>query len=212
MVAARRGGPARTHDHVPVPVRRVQPHVSAPTFGRPNFPRRSATSRPGVQLDLLPFGERALLHFLYLERPEGMERQDAEGFVPTAPPLEPLDASEAMLHGQEFATVGHSTLCRGGNRHGRSCTNAHPSSLAAARSSRTTPRWRTSPPPRPRPASPRTCRLTCWQSRVEATDHLIRLITPRRSPSRSAAGTGGLGRRLVRLARLPAGVRCQPMR
>src|SRR5205814_2367053 len=28
-------------------------------------------------------------------------------FVPTAPPLEPLDASEAMPHGQEFATVGH---------------------------------------------------------------------------------------------------------
>jgi len=36
-------------------------------------------------LDLLPFGEQALQHFLYLERPEGMERQDARGFVPTAP-------------------------------------------------------------------------------------------------------------------------------
>ena len=80
---------------------------AAPTFGRPNFPRRSGYFPAAVQLDLLPFGEQALLHFLYLERPEGMERQDAEGFVSTAPPLEPLDAGEAMPHGQDFATVGH---------------------------------------------------------------------------------------------------------
>ena len=80
---------------------------AAPSFGRPNFPRRSGYFPAAVQLDLLPFGEPALLHFLYLERPEGMERQDAEGFVPTAPPLEPLQADEAMPHGQEFATVGH---------------------------------------------------------------------------------------------------------
>jgi len=33
-----------------------------------------------VQLALLPFGERALRHFLYLERPEGMSLQDAAGF------------------------------------------------------------------------------------------------------------------------------------
>jgi hypothetical protein len=87
---------------------------AAPTLGRPNFPRRSGYFPPSVQLDLLPFGEQALLHFLYLERPEGMERQDAEGFVPTAPPLEPLDASEAMPRGQEFTTIGH--LYRGVER------------------------------------------------------------------------------------------------
>jgi Ferritin-like len=80
---------------------------AAPTFGRPNFPRRSGYFPASVQLDLLPFGEQALVHFLYLERPEGMERHDAEGFVPTARPLEPLDASEAMPRGQEFLTVGH---------------------------------------------------------------------------------------------------------
>ncbi|HZC53479.1 MAG TPA: ferritin-like protein [Mycobacterium sp.] len=80
---------------------------AAPTFGRPNFPRRSGYFPAAVQLDLLPFGEQALRHFLYLERPEGMQRQDAEGFVPTALPLDPLDAAEAMPHGQEFATVGH---------------------------------------------------------------------------------------------------------
>jgi hypothetical protein len=87
---------------------------AAPTFGRPNFPRRSGYFPASVQLDLLPFGGQSLLHFLYLERPEGMERQDAEGFLPMQPSLAPLDASEAMPRGQEFATVGH--LYRGVER------------------------------------------------------------------------------------------------
>jgi hypothetical protein len=80
---------------------------AAPTFGRPNFPARSGYFPASVQLDLLPFDERSLLHFLYLERPEGMERQDAEGFVPTAPPREALSEDELMPRGQEFVTVGH---------------------------------------------------------------------------------------------------------
>ncbi len=58
---------------------------AAPTFGRPNFPQRSNYFPPSVQLDLLPFGDAALTHFLYLERPEGMERVDADGFAPAAP-------------------------------------------------------------------------------------------------------------------------------
>jgi hypothetical protein len=80
---------------------------AAPTFGRPNFPQRSGYFPSGILLDLLPFGERALRHFLYLERPEGMELQDAEGFVPAAPPREAVRADEDMPRGQEFATIGH---------------------------------------------------------------------------------------------------------
>ncbi len=80
---------------------------AAPVFGRPNFPQRSGYFPASVQLDLMPFGERALKHFLYLERPEGMERHDAEGFVPRAPAREPLSETEAMPRGQEFMTVGH---------------------------------------------------------------------------------------------------------
>lgn len=57
---------------------------AAPTFGRPNFPQRSNYFPPSVQLDLLPFGDASLTHFLYLERPEGMERVDADGFAPAA--------------------------------------------------------------------------------------------------------------------------------
>jgi len=80
---------------------------AAPQFGRPNFPQRSGYFPAGIQLDLLPFGEQALRHFLYLERPEGMERQDAAGFVPAAPPRELVAADELLPRGQEFTTVGH---------------------------------------------------------------------------------------------------------
>jgi Ferritin-like len=80
---------------------------AAPVLARPNFPQRSNYFPPGVLLDLLPFGDAALTHFLYLERPEGMERQDAEGFVPGAPPHEPVELGEALPRVQDFATVGH---------------------------------------------------------------------------------------------------------
>jgi len=80
---------------------------AAPTFGRPNFPQRSGYFPSPIQLDLLPFGEQALRHFLYLERPEGMEGQDAEGFVPTAPERGPVEADEMMPRGQDYLTIGH---------------------------------------------------------------------------------------------------------
>jgi hypothetical protein len=80
---------------------------AAPYLGRPNFPQRSGYFPESIQLDLMPFGEQALKHFLFLERPEGMERQDAVGFIPTVPSRDPLSESEAMPRGQEFLTVGH---------------------------------------------------------------------------------------------------------
>jgi hypothetical protein len=80
---------------------------AGPSLSRPNFPRHSDFLPPGVEFALLPFGGDALTHFLYLERPEGMERVDAKGFVPAAPSPEPVDAYEVMPRLQEFATVGH---------------------------------------------------------------------------------------------------------
>ena len=80
---------------------------AAPSLGRPNFPRPSEYLPSGVQFALLPFGDAALTHFLYLERPEGMERVDAEEFVPAAPPPDPVTADEIMPRSQNFLTVGH---------------------------------------------------------------------------------------------------------
>ena len=43
---------------------------SIPYFDRPNFPLHGKYFPAGIKLALLPFGERALQHFLFLERPE----------------------------------------------------------------------------------------------------------------------------------------------
>lgn len=80
---------------------------AAPTFGRPNFPQACGAFPPSVQMRLLPFGEAALAHFLFLERPEGIERADAEGFISCEPPAEPVASGEIFPRAQEFATVGH---------------------------------------------------------------------------------------------------------
>jgi hypothetical protein len=80
---------------------------AAPTLSRPNFPRRSEYLPPGIQFALLPFGEAALTHFLYLERPEGMARLDAAEFVPSEPPPQPVESGEVMPRMQGFSSVGH---------------------------------------------------------------------------------------------------------
>jgi hypothetical protein len=80
---------------------------AAPPLSRPNFPRSSDDLPGGVQFRLLPFGTDSLTHFLYLERPEGMERTDAAGFVPTVPPRDRIEPGEAISRAQDFGTVGH---------------------------------------------------------------------------------------------------------
>ena len=81
---------------------------AAPHFERPNFPILSRWYPPGVQIALVPFGERALRHFIYLERPEGMALDDAAGFA-AARHAQPLTAGGAGLvaEPQEWRTVGH---------------------------------------------------------------------------------------------------------
>jgi Ferritin-like len=81
---------------------------AAPHFERPNFPILSRWYPPGVQIALVPFGEQALRHFIYLERPEGMALEDAAGFA-AARHAEPLTAGGAGLVGvaQPWQTVGH---------------------------------------------------------------------------------------------------------
>jgi hypothetical protein len=80
---------------------------AAPHFERPNFPQRSRYYPPGVQFALLPFGEQALRHFLFLERPEGMSLQDAAGFVVTETDLPTMRGDDIVEEEQQFGTVGH---------------------------------------------------------------------------------------------------------
>src|SRR5712672_2027762 len=80
---------------------------AAPHLARPNLPQPANHYPAGVQLALLPFGEQALRHFMFLERPEGMDLADAEGLaaVGAAAPL--LSERDIVPRGQDFATVGH---------------------------------------------------------------------------------------------------------
>jgi len=80
---------------------------AAPHLSRPNFPQPASHYPAGVKLTLLPFGEAALRHFMFLERPEGMALHDAPGlaaFSRAAPAMQPGDIAP---HAQDFATVGH---------------------------------------------------------------------------------------------------------
>src|ERR671916_538441 len=66
---------------------------AAPHLTRPNLPAPAHHYPAGVTLTLVPFGEQALRHFMFLERPEGMALEGAEGDI--VPQL------------QDFATIGH---------------------------------------------------------------------------------------------------------
>ena len=80
---------------------------AAPHLSRPNLPAPASHYPAGVQLALLPFGEQALRHFMFLERPEGMDLEDADGLaaVGRAAPL--MNERDIVPRGQDFATVGH---------------------------------------------------------------------------------------------------------
>jgi hypothetical protein len=81
---------------------------AAPRFARPNFPMPAYAYPAGVRIELVPFGEAALRHFAFLERPEGMDVKDAEGFeaMAEAVALPHDEADEIVPHLQEFETIG----------------------------------------------------------------------------------------------------------
>jgi hypothetical protein len=81
---------------------------SSPHFSRPNLPAPAKHYPASVNLTLVPFGEPALRHFLFLERPEGMELEGAEGIdapVHEAVPL--LAVVDIVPQPQDFSTIGH---------------------------------------------------------------------------------------------------------
>src|SRR6266516_2544521 len=81
---------------------------AAPHFARPNFPAPAHHYPPGVNLTLVPFGEPALRHFIFLERPEGMELKGAAGIYAPVEEAVPLMAEgDIVPQLQDFATVGH---------------------------------------------------------------------------------------------------------
>jgi hypothetical protein len=81
---------------------------AAPHLARPNLPAPARHYPAGVNLTLVPFGEPALRHFMFLERPEGMELTGARGIDAPVHEAVPLMAEhEIVPQPQDFATVGH---------------------------------------------------------------------------------------------------------
>jgi Ferritin-like len=81
---------------------------AASVLGRPNFPLPPHAYPAGIQMALLPFGETALRHFAFLERPEGMDMADDEAFaaLDKAAPLPAADEDEIGPRLQDFDTIG----------------------------------------------------------------------------------------------------------
>ena len=80
---------------------------AAPHLSRPNFPQPARHYPAGVHLLLLPFGDQTLRHFMYLERPEGMDIEDAAGMAAYRRATPAMQHGEIVPRGQDFATVGH---------------------------------------------------------------------------------------------------------
>jgi CDGSH-type Zn-finger protein len=80
---------------------------AAPHLSRPNFPHPASHYPAGVHLALLPFGAGALRHFMFLERPEGMDLHDADGLAAFGRAVPHMLTSDIVPRGQDFATVGH---------------------------------------------------------------------------------------------------------
>ena len=81
---------------------------AAPHLTRPNLPAPARHYPAGVNLTLVPFGESALQHFMFLERPEGMALEGATGIDAPLHEAVPLMADgDIVPQLQDFATVGH---------------------------------------------------------------------------------------------------------
>jgi hypothetical protein len=79
----------------------------APHLSRPNLPAPAGHYPAGVMLTLLPFGEVALRHFMYLERPEGMSLEDSTGIAAVERAVPVIEAGDIVPRLQDFATIGH---------------------------------------------------------------------------------------------------------
>jgi hypothetical protein len=79
---------------------------SAPFVSRPDLPHRAKGYPPSVQFALLPFGEEALHHFVFFERPEDVPLEDVPAFTPVGPAPLPMSAEELLPRGQDFDTQG----------------------------------------------------------------------------------------------------------
>ncbi len=76
-------------------------------LGRPNFPVAPGYHPAGVVVELRPFDAATLDHFVFLERPEGVDVPDGAGFEFPANYIRGAGTDLLMPTAQDYATVGH---------------------------------------------------------------------------------------------------------
>lgn len=77
-----------------------------PHFGRPNFPIEAGYFPADVVVKLTPFSAETLDHFIFLERPRGLDLEDGEGFEPEADYVREAADARLMPSHQDYATIG----------------------------------------------------------------------------------------------------------
>ncbi len=77
-----------------------------PHFSRPNFPVLPGYFPSGVSVRLSPFTAETLQHFIFLERPQGVEGTESDAFVQDDYQREQARPG-LMPSAQDYATIGH---------------------------------------------------------------------------------------------------------
>lgn len=80
---------------------------SAPHFSRPNFPVLPGYHPASIVIRLAPCSRETLAHFIYLERPEGMEMPQAPGFETDIVYRRGAAATKLTPNAEDYDTVGH---------------------------------------------------------------------------------------------------------
>lgn len=80
---------------------------AAPHLWRPAFPVRPGHFPADVVMDLTPFGEAALDHFMFIERPEDIRIADGAGFAHAANYRRLVRPDMLAPSPQDYATQGH---------------------------------------------------------------------------------------------------------
>jgi CDGSH-type Zn-finger protein/uncharacterized Fe-S cluster protein YjdI len=79
----------------------------APQFARPNFPVAPGYHPSGIVISLARFELATLDHFIYLERPEGLDIPDGAGFDPPPSCTRATRSDRLMPSSEDYGTVGH---------------------------------------------------------------------------------------------------------
>ncbi len=79
----------------------------SPHLARPNFPVAPGYHPAGVTVSLAPFDGATVDHFVFLERPEGVELPDGKGFGVARVYERTFRRGRIVASAQDYATVGH---------------------------------------------------------------------------------------------------------